>query len=210
MQKINDLFGKRVVDLTTGDPVATVGDVVLSADGHRIVALIAGGGAFSSGDEHVIRWDCVRSIGEYVIVESATPFATVGDDAEVAELRKQAHKITGKTVISTTGEQIGTVGDMIFNDRGDVVGYTIRQGGGLLGGANGMLPAQQVQAVGKDAIIVATAELMPLTDDVDDAHARAVGEPRAPVVDVPPDREPQPGIPPELREPPPRDRRNIE
>jgi sporulation protein YlmC with PRC-barrel domain len=191
MRKINELYGKRVIDVSTGDPVAAVSDVVLSNDGRRIVALVTGGGgAFSSGEERVIRWDSVRSIGEYVVVDGTQPFAATGEDMEVAELRKDAHKITGKTVMSANGERIGTVGDMLFGESGDVLGYTIKQGGGLLpsSGDESLLRAEHIQAIGKDAIIATADALTALTDadlEADTPHARMVGT-RAPLEDVPP------------------------
>src|SRR5262245_45718407 len=107
MHKVNDLFHKRVIDQNSGDAVATVRDVVLSADGQRIVALIINGGDRSHG-EQVIRWDAVVSVGEYVVVDGAQPLSGVNEDPEVAELRQDAQQITGKAVMSTTGERLGT------------------------------------------------------------------------------------------------------
>jgi sporulation protein YlmC with PRC-barrel domain len=195
MHKVNELYGKQVINQATGEGVAGVRDVVLSADAQRIVALVVGGGAWSS-DEQVIRWDKIVSIGEYVIVESVEPFAATGKDMEIADLREQAHRITGKTVISSSGERVGTVGDMFFDDRGTIVGYEIKQGGMFGGGSNPILPAQHVRSVGKDAVIADQAEL--IDQDAAEGHwnvgaERAVRAPdrlQAPTLDTPRDLPP--------------------
>jgi sporulation protein YlmC with PRC-barrel domain len=190
MHKVNELYGKQVINQANGEGVAAVRDVVLSADAQRIVALVVGGGAWSS-DEQAIRWDKIVSIGEYVIVESVEPFAATGEDMEIADLREQAHRITGKTVISSSGERVGTVGDMFFDDRGAIVGYEIKQGGMFGGGSNPILPAKHVRSVGKDAVIADQAEL--IDHDAAEGHwnatERAVGAPdrlQAPTLDTQP------------------------
>jgi sporulation protein YlmC with PRC-barrel domain len=189
MHKVNELYSKKVINQTNGEGVAAVSDIVLSADAQRIVALVVGGGAFS-GDEQVIRWDKIISIGEYVIVDGVEPFAATGEDMKIADLREQAHQITGKVVISSSGERVGTVGDMFFDDGGRIVGYEIKQGG-IFGGSNPILPAEFVHSVGKDAIIAERAELLDrdmAEEQWNAATERAVGAPdtlQAPTLDAP-------------------------
>jgi uncharacterized protein YrrD len=173
MRKVNELFGKKVINQANGEAIAAVRDIVLSDDARRIVALVVGDGGWSK-DEQVIRWSAIISVGDYVIVEGMAPFAAAGEDAEIAGLREHAHTITGKTVISSAGERVGTVGDMYFADSGEIAGYEIKQG---MFGSNPILPATRVQAVGKDAIIVDSAELI----DAEDFEQRR-GEPRERVV----------------------------
>jgi uncharacterized protein YrrD len=169
MRKVNDLYGKQVINQSTGEKVAAVRDVVLSDDARRIVALVVGDGMWANG-ERVIRWDSIISVGDFVIAQGTAPYAAVADDAEVGELRKQANKITGTMVVTSAGERLGTIGDMFFGNRGDIIGYSIKQG--MMGGSEDpFLPADQVQVVGKDAVIATTGELttmknVDLTDDV--------------------------------------------
>ena len=158
MHKVNDLFGKEVINQTTGDRIAPVRDVVLAADLREIAALVLGpGGLFS--DELVVRWSTIISLGDVIVVAGTTLLPTIKQDAEVAELRKLAVRITGVAVITATGDQLGTVSDIGFDARGRVLGYEISHGvlGGLIG--QRFLPSEQIQSVGKDAIIVTTTEL---------------------------------------------------
>src|SRR5690242_11330428 len=103
MQKINEIFGKEVINQTSGEKIATVHDVVLDRDLRQIVALLVrGGGLFS--DTRVVRWNAVVSMGDVVVVR-AEPLPTLKEDAEVADLSEHANRITGTSVISDKGEQ---------------------------------------------------------------------------------------------------------
>lgn len=76
---------------------------------------------------------------------------------EVAGLISQDPRITGVTIVSDTGEKVGTVGDLLIDDRGVVQGYEVKQGLIRLAGHK-FLPVDQIQAVGPDAVIAATTE----------------------------------------------------
>jgi uncharacterized protein YrrD len=173
MQTVNTLFGKPIVSQSTGNQLGSVRDVVLSSDTHRILALVGGGGGWS-GKEQVIRWPAISGVGEYVVVNEAGPLPAVGEDAEISELRAKAEKITGKPIVSTQGERLGTVDDLYYNSRGEIVGYAVKQGtfGGTL-----VLRAGAVQSVGKDAVIASSSELVDANELElqQEAETRAVG-----------------------------------
>ncbi|MBX0330370.1 PRC-barrel domain-containing protein [Oscillochloris sp. ZM17-4] len=182
MQKINDLYGKPVIGQHTGNQIATVRDIVLDAEIRQIVALIIGGGW--SGPEQVIRRERIIGVGEFIVADDALPFPAGAEDIEVAELRKNAERITGKKIISTTGEQIGTVGDIYFKDA-MIVGFELKRGL-FSGGEPEIVQIENVQAVGKDAVIAVTEHLVALSA----VTAQAVGDgdpaiPPAPIAGEP-------------------------
>lgn len=173
MQRINALFGKRVINQATGDRVASVHDVVLSSDARRIVALVVSEGG-RTGNEQVVPWESVISVGEFVIVDGKQPWRMLSEHAEVLELREQAQQITGKPIMSAAGERLGTVGDVLYNERGEIVSYELKQG--LFGGSSDapLLPAASVQAIGKDAIIASSGELIGRDELEPDGHIQDV------------------------------------
>jgi uncharacterized protein YrrD len=153
MQKMNELFGKRVISQLTGDQVAVVRDVVLDREARHIVALILTNE--HSSDEQVVRIEQILGMGEFIVVDGARPFQSSASDAEIIELRKSAEQITGKKIISATGEQFGTVSDMYFGRNGVIVGFELKRG--PFGGSEPqVIRATDVQAVGKDAVIART------------------------------------------------------
>jgi uncharacterized protein YrrD len=195
VQKINELFGKKVISRQTGDQMATVRDVVLDRQARRIMGLIIGGGR--SGDEQVVRREQILGMGEYIVVDGAGPFPAIGDDAEIAELHQDAEKITGKKIISAAGEQLGTVGDMYFSRSGAIIGFELKHG--LFSGSDPqVIRGADVQAVGKDAVIVAETEPVSLSVLAEDEIATpapgvAAAQPGAPPARADDAAEPRPG-----------------
>jgi len=150
MTTINSLFGKPIIAQSTGERVATVQDVVLDLPPTRVVALLtARGGLLRSA--HSIRWEQVISIGD---VGGETTPTSVNEDPELTALIKQAHQITGTTVITVDGTQLGTIADITIDERGQILGYELKQG--LLQDLRGrtMLPIEQIRSFGNDALIV--------------------------------------------------------
>jgi uncharacterized protein YrrD len=158
MHKVNDMYGKEVINQSTGERVAAMRDVILSDDARRIVAVGVGGGMWSK-EERSVRWETVTSVGDFVIADGSEPFPIVDEDATIAELRKQANQITGTMILSSSGERLGTVGDMYYEQDGTVSGYSIKQG--ILDSSRDapFLPAEHIQVVGKDAIIANVNDL---------------------------------------------------
>lgn len=177
MQKMNELFGKRVISQLTGNQVATVREVVLDPEARQIVALIISNG--HSTGEQVVRMGQILGIGEYVVVDTAQPLQPSAGDAEIVELRKGAEQITGKKMMSTTGEQFGTVGDMYLNQRGAIVGFELKHG--MFSGAEPqIIRIADIQAVGKDAVIARTSQptaLSSLAAEETEASRLAEGAP---------------------------------
>ncbi len=160
MQKINQFFGKDVINQASGEKIASVHDVVLDHDLSRIVALlIRGSGLFA--DTHVVRWNVIISVGDVVVVSIDPPLPNLKDDVEVSELAKNAHRITGTSVISDKGEQLGSIGDIFVNEQGQVIGYEVKQG---MLHSNRYLAIENVQATGRDAIISRITELPRVKD----------------------------------------------
>lgn len=195
MQKINDLFGKKVISRQTGDQLATVRDVVLDRQARQIMGLIIGGGR-SDGDQ-VVQREQILGMGEYIVVDGAGPFPTLSEVPEIAELHEGAQKITGKKIISAAGEQLGTVGDMYYSRSGAIIGFELKHG--LFSGSDPqVIRGADVQAVGKDAVIVAETDpvsLSILTEDEIETPAPGLAAARPDAVSPRADAaaEPRPG-----------------
>ena len=123
MQKVNDLFGKQVINQSNGRRESTVRDVVLNNDGQRIVALVVGDGGWSN-DEQVIHWEAIRAVGDYVIVEGLQPFASLDEDPEVVDLRKQARVEKQFATADTIRDQLKTLG-ISLEDRPEGTVYRV-------------------------------------------------------------------------------------
>lgn len=71
--RLADLRRKEVVNIADGQRLGCVEDVLLDSCSGRILALVVPGpcrflGLFFPGDDWIIRWECVRRIGDDLIL----------------------------------------------------------------------------------------------------------------------------------------------
>ena len=161
MQRVNELFGKEVVRQTSGEKQGNVRDIVFDEESLNIVALLVGG---MVGRGRALRWTSVASVGDVVVAGGEEALDKLGEDPEVADLHKKSHTITGTEIVTQEGEKIGEVRDIFVNERGRVGGYEIRRG--MVSDLRGrkFLPMENVQAIGKDTIIVSNPDLLPVKE----------------------------------------------
>ena len=94
-----------------------------------------------------------------IVINSALPLPAISEDQEVADLLAQSNRITGTTIISDGGKQIGTIGDLFIDEQGAIVEYEVKQG--LFADLRGrkFLPVSDVQAVGKGSVVAQDGQI---------------------------------------------------
>ncbi len=157
MRKASELIGKPIVRQETGEQLASVYNVVVDRAAQRVVALLIQPGGWLR-DARVVSWRRITSIGDVILVRGDAPVIVTADDPELAGQVAQAGQITGTRIVTASGEDLGTVGDLFTDDDGRVLGYEVKHGLLSLAGRQ-FLPVAQVQTVGQDAVIATTAAL---------------------------------------------------
>lgn len=160
MRKATELIGKELVNQETAEKIATIQDIILDKQARHIVALLIDSGGWFR-DAKVVHWRNVVSIGDVVVMRGETPAITASDDPQIALLMEEKTTMTGTTIISASGEKIGSVTDLYIDDNGVVTGYEVSQGFLSNLGGRKFLSAEHISAVGKDAIIASDADLVP-------------------------------------------------
>jgi uncharacterized protein YrrD len=153
MRKRKELQGLAIVDVSGGRKLGSVGDLVVSPENGRIVALTVSAGMFGGADSWVAAED-VRAIGaDAVTVEAenvARPDAEMPHGTRAA--RDASRALIGKKVVTEHGTLLGAISDYFFDETAmRVTGLTI--GGGLLSTEDGVA-ADRIVSVGPDAVIV--------------------------------------------------------
>ena len=164
MRKVNTVIGQNVVTLADGHEVGSVKDVVIDPGYENVSALVVSEGGLLS-DARIVRVGDIRSYGrDAVVIE--------GDDAVVEgstqpDIPNESRRtLAGMKVYSSTGEQVGTIADVYFEEEdGRIVGFEVSAGmvDDIAQGRR-FLPVTELDHVGDEIVYVrpeATESLAP-------------------------------------------------
>lgn len=130
MRKAMDVVGLPILSVTSGQTLGVVRDLLCSADGQMLGLVTQEGSWLQEG--MYIPFQAIHSVGEdYLTVHS--------DDAEQSmrslhgldtlRLSTGKRKWKGKTVITKSGERLGTIEDVYFSSNWEkLVGYELSNG----------------------------------------------------------------------------------
>jgi uncharacterized protein YrrD len=154
MRKVKGLIGQELISRADGHHVAPVKDVVISEDHSTVTALVVEeAGVLSTA--RVVPMEAIHSFGRDAIViegDAAVLEASAAPALDVATDRSLA----GMKVFSDSGQEVGTVADVYFQeDGGRIVGFEVSSGtlGDLASGPR-FLPVEDVDHIGEDIVYV--------------------------------------------------------
>ena len=145
-----DVTGMPVVDISTGEDVAEVRDLIFEpAEGVVGGFTLARRGFLGRRLGQVLRVDSIRSVGTHAVtIESTDALA----DVESARRADHHGDVTNDVVVTESGRELGRVKDVVLRGgpRPRVVGFEI--GGGPAG--DGFVPIDTSRAVSGSTLIV--------------------------------------------------------
>jgi uncharacterized protein YrrD len=154
MRRLSELPGRAIVAADTGQKLGTVSDVLVDAQGRRIVGFIVGGQLLTS--ERVVPSENVQAVGDAVIVRSHEGVVGAREwrDGDSDSIRSSTLK--NKPVMTVGGRRLGVIKDVHVEERSGVItGYEVS--GGTLTGfltRRNLLPESTDIRIGPDAVIV--------------------------------------------------------
>jgi uncharacterized protein YrrD len=156
MRKGKHVVGQTVVTFEEGRKLDTVKDLLISDSNDSIVALLVDEGGLLSSSR-VVPFEGVKSFGrDAVVLHSAEVITSASDHPEVKQILNRDEKLLGKRVLTDTGDQMGSISDMYFEDtNGRIQGFEVS--GGVLGDiARGTshLAVDEIERIGPDVIFV--------------------------------------------------------
>ncbi len=147
-----DVSGLPVVDLSTGEDIAEIRDLIFDPGRGGIGGFtLAKRGIFGRRLKHVLPVERIRSVGTHAVTVDSADSITEPGAQPVAKVDRSAD-VTDNMVITESGRQLGKVRDVILigGPRPRVVGFEI--GGGPAG--NGFVPIDTHSAVSSSTLIV--------------------------------------------------------
>jgi uncharacterized protein YrrD len=151
------VIGLKVITRDKGEQIDTVDDILYSSVDHRVHGLLVNSGGLF-GEAKVIPIEDVNSIGENaIIVDSKENLHHAKELPEtLSRLAKSDNYLTETKIVTETGDELGTISDLNFNEEtGEVESFEVSQGAlkNVGTGIKTILP-QDIITVGKDATIV--------------------------------------------------------
>lgn len=155
MRKGKTVIGQGVYSLADGTRVQSVKDLLINEQNDAIIALLVDEGGLL-GTSTVVPIEAVRVFGpSAVLIEDAQAVIAAANDPRVSDVLGRKVSLLGTRVISTEGEELGTIGDMYFDERsGQIQGYEVSGGrvGDVMRGTS-YLSIDEIKVVGPDAVI---------------------------------------------------------
>jgi uncharacterized protein YrrD len=156
MRKGKSVIGKDILSLEDGTHLESVRDLIVDADGQRLVAIVVEESGLMS-PARVIPIGEVTSFGkDAVVVRGSGSIVPTNQDETLRAIVEQKEKILGKQVYTVQGDDQGKIADIYFDEpTGTVTGYEVS--GGLLGDVakgTSFLSTDDITSIGNDVIYV--------------------------------------------------------
>lgn len=167
MYRMSDIIGKAVVSAETGNRLGSVSDALVDESGGRVVGLVLGSGILSK--EHVMPFEQVQTLGgDAVLARTDAGMLGPGEWRKSGVKTTRSSELRGRAVVTATGERLGTVSDLMVDEKsGAFDGFEVARGHRLAGlrSRHSVVRASTSVRIGPDAIIVPNGAL----DDGDDS-----------------------------------------
>lgn len=158
MIKGKELLGKNIVTIDTGQRVETVHDLVFDPQANQLLGLIVEEGGWFRAAK-AVRFESVRSFGEdAIMIADQSAIIRAKDDDRLARVMDADLNLIGLTLLTESGQKLGRIVDVYFDERtGRVEGYEAT-GGFLSDLSQGrtFIPGPADIQIGTDAAIVPT------------------------------------------------------
>lgn len=127
MIRATELGGRAVVDVDAAEKLGKIERVVLDPDSRRVAGFVVSRGSslFNAGDSIHLAARCVHAIGpDAITVHRDVGERLAADD--VLEGLPRVSDMVGRKVVSDQGRLLGTVDDVLIDERdGRILGYAL-------------------------------------------------------------------------------------
>ncbi len=153
------MIGLPVVNVATGERVATVRSLVIDLVSGRLQGLVVQRGSLFR-EPQAFQWQQLHAIGQDAVLvkdgEKTRPLPQLLEEIPPADTEE---KLFGRQVLTTDGEAIGALQDVFFDPHsGTITHYLLADGllQSLLEGS-AVLPAPSQPVIGEEHVIIAVA-----------------------------------------------------
>jgi uncharacterized protein YrrD len=159
MRKGKDAAGLLVITRDSGEKVGKVEDLVLDAQGSRVLGILVDeAGWFKQAK--VVPWSAFHTIGlDTVIIDNEASAKKASEVPEMSEVLEGGNVLVGARVTTTDGRDLGKIEDFYFDPETGVV-----KGFELSGKGRKFLPTPASFQAGKDVAFVDPSAMETIID----------------------------------------------
>ena len=128
MTRFSEADGRKVVSIADAGTVGKVSGFVVDPAGSQVLALHL---KKTEGKVDTVRWSDVRAFGADAVTVADASVVTA-TPADVDALSGKEHRLLGKRALSVSGDELGEVADVEFDDASGIVGAVVLEGGSVV------------------------------------------------------------------------------
>jgi uncharacterized protein YrrD len=160
--KLSDIKGKSILNTHNGQRLGQVDDVLIDPHSMTIAGLVIAKGSMFAREHHIVPASDVETWGrDAVLVRGDNVFFDQAEVPNYENFISLNDRLNGLSVVSTHGDRLGQVSEVLVDHSGQLVAYLVSEGMGGFGGDTFEIPAMATRTLGKDVAIVDYAPRRP-------------------------------------------------
>jgi len=120
-----ELIGKPIYSVTDGRFLGSVKDIYLDIDVGILNGIFLGHEGLFSRKARVIARDNIAVFGHDAVLVNASDVETDSNETPEVEIWLRRETVLGREIETPGGTKVGTVGDILFDEKARVVGFSL-------------------------------------------------------------------------------------
>ena len=121
-----DIIGNPVITVNDGRSIGRVKDIYLSADCKSVAGIYLGTEGLFSRKSFLVKREDITTIGQdAILVKHADVIHEEGNLAETEETWLRRDELQGRPIDTSGGTKVGKIGDVLVNEEGQVLGFSL-------------------------------------------------------------------------------------
>jgi len=150
---LGELKGKAILSIDSGEKLGQVDDILIDVANMRVAAIVTSFGTLLNKEKRILAATDVTTWGrDAVLVKDSSAFSLEADLAERDKWVSTSNRLKGLAIVSTSGNKLGRVDDLLVDNDGRIVAYRVSEG--TFGGHSRDVDASTTKSIGADAVIV--------------------------------------------------------
>ena len=163
---LSALKGKAILTINEGEKLGQVEDILIDRNTMQVAAIVMSQGVLLNKERKYLPAAEVATWGrDAVLVKTRSAFRPETDLPERESWISAGQKLKGLAIVSTSGNRVGQIDDLLVNPEGRIVAYRISEG--IFGGRGRELSADTTKSIGADAVIVDMETVNPDVADIE-------------------------------------------